>query len=147
MSRTNVQKGRENAQRLREYIKSADSFPMYQGQLNKRKLVMSLGLGEAALQNEDIKQQLIDLSIKIAKSRKNKPHQSSINEGNSQTVAQLRKLVDALTRKLAMSEAQLDVYRRAEISHSHLIQTGKFIHQVTLPDSKQIVTFNTDDTE
>ncbi|EGQ7856011.1 hypothetical protein [Vibrio parahaemolyticus] len=129
MTKTNVERGKENAQKLRQYIEQNDTFPLYQGRLNKRKLVLELGLGEAALQNEDIKEQLNQLAVKIAQGNNKKLHQRRIGDDNSHTISQLRKLVDSLTKKLALSEAKLDEYRRAEISHSHLIKTGKFIRQ------------------
>ncbi|PFG45755.1 hypothetical protein ATG66_2819 [Vibrio sp. ES.051] len=135
MAKTNVERGKENAQTLRQYIEQNDTFPLYQGRLNKRKLVLELGLGEAALQNEDIKEQLNQLAVKIAQGNSKKLHQRRIGDDNSHTISQLRKLVDSLTKKLALSEAKLDEYRRAEISHSHLIKTGKFIRQK--PESEE----------
>jgi hypothetical protein len=125
MSKSNIERAKENAAKLRKYINENDKFPMHRGRLNKTKLLKELNIGLAARQNIDIKDQLDELELKITNNRKT----FSDTSENSETVKRLRNYINGLNQKLAIAEARLDDYKRADFSESLLIKTGKLIKQ------------------
>ena len=128
MKKSNQEKGAENAKILREYIEKNTSFPMSNGQLNKSKLLKELGI-PSARQRPECENLLKELDEDIAKNRNGKAYEaeSDEREENSKTIKTLRSCINALQQKLALTEAQLDAYRRNEVSELLLVKTGKIL--------------------
>ncbi len=125
--KTRVEQARENEQKLYSFLQSDEPRPIYQGRLNKGKLLESLGIGSAARQNTIISEMLEDENIIIATKNAKAVHNKEYEDANSERIKLMQSKIELLTKKLALAEARIDEYRRGEFGESFLMKTGRLI--------------------
>ena len=123
---SNQAKGARKAQELREYIDTNDSFPMYQGKLNKTAIFRQLDIGKSLQgSNPAIKKILKDLEKDIAnnKEMRRKPVQCS-----SEQDALLEAEIYYLKTELLKAQTALEFRERADFAEAFNVRTGKLIY-------------------
>ncbi|HIF9136540.1 TPA: hypothetical protein ACX6QO_001020 [Photobacterium damselae] len=127
MTISNNEKSKINIRKVKEFIDSGKSPPLYRGRLNKTKFLESLGIKENARQNVEIAEMLHELDITIAKKPRKK-----YEDPSNETVKRLREVIEQLERKLAIKEAQIDDLLRNDVRESLLVKQGRLLPSVAV---------------